>query len=1273
MSSSAISSINLYGPQGPRGPKGPTGATGATGATGTTGGTGPRGKYFISSGATGNNLILEFSDGSTAEIVGSFKGFTYFDTAAVTGSNRTGTGYELFSQVVGGTFYFRGLTATGSIYLSYTGPNQEYISIDSIYYGSNVQGSLDTASLYNYGLLYLSTNTMASGVPVKIFQNQGFLGHTGSINFIKTTKDSGSSGDYGYHLNSGSLISNIGPVQPFEAAITLDISKAGTFLAETPIGILGFTGMSSFSTNEIVSFTIVFESDNVWHFPQNVYFEQGENYLTCGRNIVGFMSYDKGATWLASVAQRGHNIRNPDVQCVPNHFFGSCCYENADGTLECSDYSTKSECDFYFGNFSPLKSCKDTCGSGNGICCTNGKCLETTSVSECDAFGGVFYSGITCGTYPNNPDGENWAEPITAGRFCYDPCSTPVSCCKDGKCLGLYSRIQCEQILGGIATDNSTCESIDCCDFTTTTGACCICNINGSTTCLEDTSKTACTNRGGIFMGENEKCNEISCGCLCVGTSPPRYNCNTNTGQCDEATDGFFADRNQCNDACDVGDDPDGTGGGTPGQDCQCVSNVCQCIGNNSGTNTGSCVGCDGSPPTDNFGCVGDVCTPGAGSLPSGCNGSCVVIPDQDTGGPDGGPNARPDGGGRGPGGAGPETDPGPCADPDNGSCCCVTFDWCDKKKVFLPPNGDLAYTQTTETITRKVCNWIGGTPPQDLCGIVSGMRCAEEDLSDLVRCCYRRNNPDFTCTINSSQTSNDPADGCGLGGLGCDDADINWNAICPNISDAEAEEYLRMKTDSCCNCNTEDLKRTLYCCNPSCGTCPCTLTGFPCGTLAITAPTMNVGDTCPNSGDMLPESPAAEGFLIDYGSCRTGSNGVEKCDFLHAVDPCIPQCIAVQDVCRRHECALAGTNTCPGVWIWGGCGCPVPGQGYRRCPGSSVDPISVNAPVPDASALRVFRQIDKIENINALIEEVQKIDPVECSPMPSWYTPEAYPGIIPWCPEIEIEGYNPCYFYRPGHVMPKLPDDGIKGTPTFKVPVTDPVSAGACPVYKSIECDLCKLCTADPLNQRCIDAWRLNDRWFHGVPTDAGQPWGSNPSDYAIHYRGWLDDMCLFCNALYHHEGVWWVHDSDGRWWILDDITKTNEPVFIPYIPDLGVPAGNTTYDNSGPPCKPIFDSLPKYLPPYNGYNRIFVYPPDNDWRTNPSDRKRPPKGFRRIDAGDCEGILGIQTTDTIIPPPVNRFKDSSIILVKVSLNNLDTCIPILCVDNCDAYELCE
>jgi hypothetical protein len=130
-------------------------------------------------------------------------------------------------------------------------------------------------------------------------------------------------------------------------------------------------------------------------------------------------------------------------------------------------------------------------------------------------------------------------------------------------------------------------------------------------------------------------------------------------------------------------------------------------------------------------------------------------------------------------------------------------------------------------------------------------------------------------------------------------------------------------------------------------------------------------------------------------------------------------------------------------------------------------------------------------------------------------------------------------------------------------------------------------------------------------------------------------------------------------------DFGETNTgDYWIPYIPGLGIPTNRPSEPYA---CQPARDYSPNLI---NDSRQLFL--PDEEWEDNPSDRKRTPKGFEGADGGDCEGILAIQTTDTIIPP-VNRFKDSSIILVKISLNNLDTCIPILCVDNCDAYELCE
>jgi len=538
MSSSSITNINTYGPRGPRGPRGPQGNTGSTGNTGNTGTTGARGLYFLGSSANGTNIIVELSDGSTAEIFGAFRGPTYYDDERVVASNNGTVGFTLFSYKDGPTLYFRGLSATGSLYLSYTGDSNEYISIDSTYEGQSIVGNLDTLSLIDYGLYYLSTQTTASGVPIKVFTNSGTLGKTGSLNFIRSSFDSGQSADFGNFLNSSSTIKFVPPVYKTEQPIYLDISQSGTFVLESPAAIAGFTGISNFKNlnnrtdNQVISITLVFESDDIWYFPENVYFEQGENYLTCGKSIVGLMSYDGGLTWLASVSQRGHNVRSPRTQCLPSYLYGSCCYENADGTLECADYVTREQCELYFGNFSPMQSCNDTCGNNIGLCCVNGKCIENTPVAECDLFGGTYYPNISCATYPNNPEGNNYGEPIETGRLCYSACiaDADLVCCKDGKCLGNYSRIQCEQILGGKSI-RGTCETVDCCDYTVSSGSCCLCNANNTNQCVDDLTKAECDALNGTFMGPNEKCNQISCGCVCGEEIPPEitgYNCINN-------------------------------------------------------------------------------------------------------------------------------------------------------------------------------------------------------------------------------------------------------------------------------------------------------------------------------------------------------------------------------------------------------------------------------------------------------------------------------------------------------------------------------------------------------------------------------------------------------------------------------------------------------------------------------------------------------------------------------------------------------------------------
>jgi hypothetical protein len=544
VSNSPIIKINSIGKTGPKGFSGAIGPTGPTGPTGSTGATGPVGSYYVSSSSSGNTILITLSNGTTFAVNGNFRGATFTDktpglvkggnTAATTALAQFGLLYDV--DAGGGTFNFKGLCAYGSLRASLTGPNNEYISIDTIYWGKDVIGNFDATTMATGRLLYLGTPNIVFGAGIthsSLSADNIRLGYSGAFNFTKTSR-SASSDDTSYHFNAGANVLSVGPIRrgalsgltgnnPISGigttqGIFLDANSAGAFIVQTPIGIRGISG--SFRVNEIASITLLIESDDVWKFPENVYFEPDENYLSCGKNIIGLMTYDAGETWLATVSHRGHGIQNVNAQCIPGYLFGSCCYQNSDGTLECLDYTSQSVCDKLFGNFNPAKSCEESCGSDIGICCANGKCIENVSVTLCDKFGGQYWSGVNCSDY--NPDGSNYppgtltdVELQARGRFCYDTCSDVQSvCCKDGQCLGNYTRVQCELILGGRSLTAASCSEVNCCDYATINGACCICTESGYE-CIPNTSPSACKAANGSFMGPGKQCNEVSCGCVC--------------------------------------------------------------------------------------------------------------------------------------------------------------------------------------------------------------------------------------------------------------------------------------------------------------------------------------------------------------------------------------------------------------------------------------------------------------------------------------------------------------------------------------------------------------------------------------------------------------------------------------------------------------------------------------------------------------------------------------------------------------------------------------
>jgi hypothetical protein len=564
MSSSPVVKTIVIGKTGNPGPQGPSGNRGNTGPTGSDGPTGPIGVYYTSSSVSQNILSLSLSDETKITVnAATLRGATYADKTfgLVKGSN-TGPSSVIaqfgpLQDVDGGTFDFKGICAYGSLRASLTGPNNEYISIDTIYWGKDLPGNYDPTTIANGRVLYLGDPKTVYGAGfthIAITNENISRGISGAFNF-EITKFGTGVDDTSYSLNAGSRIVSVGPIKRNALSgltgniivggigttkgVFLDTSAAGTFVLKTPIGIQGITG--KFNKNEVASITLLVESDNVWRFPENVYFAPDENYLSCGKNIIGLMTYDGGESWLATVSHRGHGVDQADRQCIPGYLFGSCCYTNSDGTLECLDYTNQTVCDLLFGNFNPGRPCEESCVSDVGICCGgNGNCIEGVSVTLCDKFGGQYWPGVTCADYQgplNHPIGDLTQEEIKdQGRFCYNPCdANDVSvCCRDGQCLGNYTRAQCELILGGKSLTAGSCEDADCCDYTTIGGACCKCNVDAdglptSYDCLPDLLPSECRAAGGFYMGPGKQCNEVSCGCVCrsgSGSCVPR-NCPT--------------------------------------------------------------------------------------------------------------------------------------------------------------------------------------------------------------------------------------------------------------------------------------------------------------------------------------------------------------------------------------------------------------------------------------------------------------------------------------------------------------------------------------------------------------------------------------------------------------------------------------------------------------------------------------------------------------------------------------------------------------------------
>ena len=630
--SSSIGSLqSIKGNTGPTGPIGPTGPTGSTGATGATGATGTTGSYVLRAEySDSNQLILVLSDGTNIPIEGLTGTVTYYD-GVVTGEN-VGTGYQIFrtypdSVTAGLTFSFISITGEGNISVTKTD--------DAIFIGGTyeiIEGSFGKTS--ENGVAFLSGLDVVSGTtnPNSLGIDISLGTYSGNALYMY-----GGTGTDGALLTEKNIVQTYGPIE-FGEGITIDVSQGSVIRIITPIGINGFVGQAEPGDTALTSFTAFVDGNAFWKLPNSLYFEQGEDYFSCGTDIVNFGRFtndidEEGENrWYVTFASRGYDTEG----CSGSGSFGSCCYteqQNGVSVTNCLDFIDERSCiSDYGGTYRPFASCQESCDAVGDVCCSNGVCLENVSEEECSYYNGTFWTGVTCGVYPS--DGNNF------NRFCYDSCQTPLACCKNGSCLGQYTRIQCEEILGGVSIEGE-CGFVNCCSGIEYIGACCYEEF-----CQDAVSSQDCT---GVFMGHGTRCADVNC---CIEETLPRGFCCKADGtcsllpeiECQEAGGYFGGVGSPCPPSC-LGSCCKSNG--------QCdLKTYQQCL--NEGGNFGG----PGSSCEED--CVGKCCTlngcvqssynlcngvwKGLGTCTTetcGATGSCCSGVDND--GPGGGPDGMPD------------------------------------------------------------------------------------------------------------------------------------------------------------------------------------------------------------------------------------------------------------------------------------------------------------------------------------------------------------------------------------------------------------------------------------------------------------------------------------------------------------------------------------------------------------------------------------------------------------------------------------------------------
>lgn len=580
-SSSIVSVATVAGPQGPTGNTGPVGPSGSIGPAGGTGPTGATGTFVASSYTSGKNLILTLLDGTEISLDG-LSGVTgdISSTSPPRGATVAGVAdaFSPFKEVIGNTFWFRGISGEGSLTV-YGTDYSVGISGAVLPLAATAEGNVR----YQNTLAYLESANRITATADGIT-----YGSPSSISPKRATF-------IGNNYNPEERISILGPIDrdTFVVGITggpyvpglpsagqgtgiqLEVRYGTVFDIQTPIGIAGITGEFSKNTGgpDLTSFTMILRGNDVWDWPSNAILPDDDQFISCGTDILNFTTIDGGANWFTTIAAKGYET-DACQTVLPS---GSCCYLDEYGLNKCEDFVTKEYCDTKDTSiFSQIDSCANNCGmsQSSGICCSEGGnwyggdravCIEDVGSNECDYYNGTFWThyfyvmnsygqmiplsdlGIPptelSGTCSQGPD-TNIDEEID-WTLCVDPCSVlDYACCKNGKCIGdsvgsppwenneaegpfnipgglpPISPLICRYVFGGTPVPGRCGEiGVDCCDHIIYLGACCN-DYTDDSTCKDDYDHGTCLNEGGVFMGAGSQCSEVAC-CITSQTEPP--------------------------------------------------------------------------------------------------------------------------------------------------------------------------------------------------------------------------------------------------------------------------------------------------------------------------------------------------------------------------------------------------------------------------------------------------------------------------------------------------------------------------------------------------------------------------------------------------------------------------------------------------------------------------------------------------------------------------------------------------------------------------------